>query len=257
MIAVILCAGFATRMYPLTEDFPKPLLPVAGRPVIDYLMDHITCLSGLHKVHIVTNAKFFRHFESWQSEWMHAHPDMPITIQLYNDGATSNENRLGASVDLQFVFHRIFTPSRVLVSAGDNIFRFSFTPLWKHFLKSQHHYVVALEEKDPLRLKKTGVLELGENNRVINFYEKPEHPPSTWCCPALYFLQPSAWARLDDFVQSTSNTDAPGHFIQFLCQKEEVYGYIPHGFHLDIGSIDTYQKADRLIASETREGKNN
>jgi len=247
MIAVLLCAGFATRMYPLTEDFPKPLLPVAGRPVIDYLMDQISGLPGLRTVHVVTNAKFLHHFENWQSTWAHANPDKPITIRLHNDGATSNENRLGASIDLQLVFHRIYAPSKVLVSAGDNIFMFSLVSLWEQFLKNDHHYTVALPQKDPMKLKKTGVLELGKDNRVLNFYEKPEQPPSTWCCPALYFFQPSAWAVLDAFVESTGNTDAPGFFIQYLCQKEEVYAFKPDGYHIDIGTIDSYRQADQLL----------
>jgi glucose-1-phosphate thymidylyltransferase len=247
MIAIILCAGFATRMHPLTLDFPKPLLPVAGRPIMDYLMDQIVCLEDLDTVHLVTNSKFFHHFQAWQKKWRDHHQNQKINIQLHDDGATSNENRLGASSDLQFVFRRISIASKVMVSAGDNIFRFSIPPLWDRFLKNDHHYLVALPEKDPLKLKKTGVLELDENNRVLNLYEKPEHPSSPWCCPALYFLQPSAWKRLDEFIESSQNKDAPGHFIAYLCQKEPVYTFKPDGFRIDIGSLETYQRANERI----------
>lgn len=247
MMAVILCAGFAIRMFPLTKDFPKPLLPVAGRPVIDYLMDQITGLPDLQTVHIVTNARFIKHFQEWQKTWEENNQGESVTIQLYNDGATSNENRLGASSDLQFVFHRISKPSKVLVTAGDNLFRFSLIPIWNQFVKSKHHYIVALKEKDPLKLKKTGMPELGADNRVLKFHEKSENPLSNWFCPPLYFLQPSAWPRLDSFIERRRNKDAPGYFIAYLCQKETIYAYKPDGFRIDIGDIDSYKQAERLI----------
>ena len=114
MNAVILCAGFATRMYPLTENFPKPLLTVAGRPVLDYLMDQITTLPRLQKIHIVSNAKFFDHFCRWHSARKARRERGEMTIQILNDGATDNENRLGAARDLQFALNTIERPSRVL-----------------------------------------------------------------------------------------------------------------------------------------------
>jgi len=247
MMAVILCAGFATRMFPLTRDFPKPLLPVAGRPVIDYLMDQFAGLTDLQTVHIVTNARFIKHFQEWQKTWEDNNRGESVNIHLYNDGATSNENRLGALSDLQFVFHRISKPSKVLVTAGDNIFRFSLIPIWKQFAKSKHHYIVALKEKDLQKLKKTGVPEIESDNRVLKFHEKSEHPPSNWFCPPIYFLQPSAWPRLDSFIESTRNKDAPGYFIASLCQKETIYAYKPDGFRIDIGDINSYQQAENLL----------
>ena len=247
MIAVILCAGFATRMYPLTRDFPKPLLPVGGRPVIDYLMDQLAGLPELKTVHIVTNDRFINHFQEWLKKWIAGNRHNSIKIQLHNDGATSNKNRLGASSDLQFVFHRVAKPSQVLVSAGDNIFQFSLTPIWNQFVKSNHHYIIALPENNLQKLKKSGVPELEADDRVLKLHEKPEHPPTNWFCPPLYFLQPSAWSKLDSFIESKGNKDAPGHFIAYLCQQENIYAYNPDGSRIDIGDIDSYEQAKRLI----------
>jgi glucose-1-phosphate thymidylyltransferase len=244
MIAVILCAGFATRMYPLTRDFPKPLLPVRGRPVLNYLMDQIADLPELQTAHIVTNGRFIHHFQEWQKARFAEKQDKSIKVQLHNDGAVSNDHRLGASADLQFVFHLISRPSKVLVTAGDNIFRFSLLPLWESFIKRDRHYIVALPENDPQKLKKTGVPELGANNRVLKLHEKPQHPLSNWFCPPLYFLQPSAWPRLDSFIRHGGNKDAPGHFIAHLCQKETVYAFKPDGFRIDIGDLASYRQAD-------------
>ena len=190
MMAVILCAGFATRMYPLTRDFSKPLLPVGGKPVIDYLMDQIVNLPELQTVHIVTNSRFISHFQEWQKTWIIGNRDNYIDIQVHNDGATSNENRLGTSSDLQFVFHRIAKPSQVLVSAGDNIFQFSLTPIWNQFVKSNHHYIVALPENNLQKLKKSGVPEFNADDRVLKLHEKPEYPQPTGFVRPYIFSNP-------------------------------------------------------------------
>ena len=247
MNAVILCAGFATRMYPLTENIPKALLEVAGRPVLDYLMDQITALPRLKKIHIVSNAKFFDHFCRWHSAWETDRAMGEMTIQIHNDGATDNENRLGAAGDLQFALNTVDRPSRVLVSAGDNIFRFPIKPLWVKFLRSHHHHIVALPETNRERLKQTGVLELGEKDRVLRLHEKPKLPPSTWFCPPLYFFQPSVWANIESFLQTSGDHDAPGHFIDYLSQREPVDAFRLDAARLDIGSIDSYHAADRLL----------
>lgn len=252
MIAVILGAGFATRMYPVTLNFPKPLLRVADRPVIDYLLDQLLELPEPNAVHIVSNARFFNQFEKWRKNYLKKLPGKAISIELHNDGVTANENRLGASIDLQLVLKRIACASAILVSAGDNIYRFSIKSLWQKFLQSRHHYVVALPETDEEKLRKTGVLELDAYDRVIRQHEKPDRPQSTWSCPPLYFLQASARQRLEAFLNSSANRDAPGYFIDYLCQTEAVYAFKLNASRLDIGSMDSYREADRIIRAELR-----
>lgn len=250
MNAVILCAGFATRMYPLTRDFPKPLLPVADRPVIDHLMDQIAELPGLRAVHVISNRKFIDHYATWREVRKSSDGPEGVRIELHDNGVTANEKRLGAAADLQLVFKRISEPSRVLVSAGDNIYRFSFKLLWEVFVESEHHYVVALPETDPAKLKKTGVLELTQNDRVLRLHEKPQNPPSTWSCPPLYFLQPSAWPILQKFVENADNLDAPGHFLDYLCRTENVAAFKLNASRLDIGSIDSFREANRFLGGK-------
>ncbi len=245
MNAVILCGGFATRMYPLTENFPKPLLTVAGRPVLNYLMDQITALPRLQEIHIVSNAKFFDHFCRWHSAREASGAMGAMTVQIHNDGATDNQNRLGAAADLRFALNTIDRPGRVLVAAGDNIFWFPIKSLWEKFLGSHHHHIVALPEANREKLQKTGVLELGEKNRVLRLHEKPKLPPSTWFCPPLYFFQPSWWSRIESFLRTSGNRDAPGHFIDYLCQQESVDAFRLEATRLDIGSMDSYHAADR------------
>ena len=252
MIAVLLCAGFATRMYPLTKNFPKSLLPVAGRPVIDYFMDQLLFLTEIHTVYIVTNSKFFARFKIWQENWLKIHDSAELELHIINDGTISNENRLGAIGSLHYAFKNIVTPNKTIVSAGDNIYRFSIGPLWRQFFKSDHHYVIALPETEHSKLKKTGVLDIGQNDRVLKVYEKPQNPPSTWSCPPLYFLQASAWPILDDFVQRDNNRDKLGMFIDFLCRKEKVAAFKLNQSRLDIGDLDSYRKAEQILSSERR-----
>jgi glucose-1-phosphate thymidylyltransferase len=237
-------------MYPLTADFPKPLLPVAGKPVIDYLVEQIIDLPEIERIHVVTNAKFAEHFKDWQVKWRSAMASKKIALDIHNDGSTENANRLGAAVDLQFVFRQISEPAKVLVAAGDNIFLFRLKPLWRDFLIGQRHYVIALRETDPDRLMKTGVLSLGKDNRVLRLHEKPAQPMSRWFCPPLYFLQPTAWPRLGEFLRTSKNDDAPGYFIDFLSHKEKVYAFKLNASRLDIGSIDSYRKAEEVVKKQ-------
>ncbi len=250
MKAVVLCAGFATRMYPLTEHFPKPLLPVADRPVIDYLMDQLCDLPQLSAVHVVTNDRFYSHFDRWRRQWQPLNDSSSFPIEIHNDGATDNDSRLGAVADLQLAIDRIGKSERMLVSAGDNIYRFDLAPLCSLFLRGSHHRIVALTETDENRLKKSGVLQLGDDDRVLRLDEKPGKPASNWLCPPLYFFQPSAAAQLDAFLAASDNRDAPGHFIAWLCRHEPVYASRISSARLDIGSIDTYRQADRLLRQE-------
>jgi glucose-1-phosphate thymidylyltransferase len=249
MIAVFLCAGHATRLYPLTKTFPKPLLSVADKPVIDYLVDQVAPLPSIETLHVITNAKFYRHFRLW-AEQKSTSTAGGIDIVIHDDGTTNNETRLGAVADLHFVLQKIASPGPMLVAAADNIFRFSIAPVWKRFLNEKKHLVLALPQKDHRQLQKTGVLELNTQDRVIRLHEKPDHPPSTWSCPPLYLLQPSAQKHLHDLVSSGDRPDAPGHFIDYLCQREYVAAHKVNSSRLDIGDIHSYRSADLILRTE-------
>lgn len=247
MIAILLCAGYATRMYPLTLNVPKPLLPVSDKPVADYLIEQFLAIDGVHAVHVVTNARFVSHFEKWAGGWSHF---SRLKITIYNDGSTDNDNRLGACRDLAWAFERIPTAGRVLVSAGDNIFRFPLAPLWNEFMDGDSHRIVLLPENDPEKLKRTGVPEFGRADRVIRLHEKPASPPSPWSCPAIYFFTETAVLWLNAFLTTSGNTDAPGHFIDYLCRHDRVYPFKVMSSRFDIGSVEDHREADRRLREE-------
>jgi len=250
MIAILLCAGFATRMYPLTKNLPKPLLQVAGRPALDYLMGQIMEFPEIESVHLVTNARFFNRFVEWKDKWQRETKQRGISLHLHNDGTTDNDNRLGAVADLAFVLHSIGADAGAIVAAGDNIFRFLLKPIWQRFLESDRNYLIAIPETDPNRLRRTGVLELGTDDRVLRFHEKPKDPPSSWVCPAIYFLQPSALHLVDEYLDHPDAQDAPGYFISYLVTKEPVYAIKVWGKAMDIGTIESYGEANAILSRE-------
>ena len=129
----------------------------------------------------------------------------------------------------------------------DNIFLFPIQSLWERFLQSEHHHVVALPETGTRRLQRTGVLELGENDRVLRLHEKPQLPPSDWVCPPLYFFQASVGSAIESFLKMDGNCDAPGHFIDYLCRREPVSAFRLESSRLDIGCMDTFREAGRFL----------
>ncbi|MGB7291215.1 MAG: sugar phosphate nucleotidyltransferase [Thermodesulfobacteriota bacterium] len=250
MIAILLCAGFATRMYPLTKNFPKPLLKVCGKSVLDYLMDQLLVLPQIESIHVVTNGLFYKNFLEWQAGWEKISSEYDIDILLYNDGATRNESRLGAVNDLAHTVKSLKTVAPAIIAAGDNIFRFSLKPLAQTFIKTGKNILIALEEIDYGRKKQKGILEIGPDNRVLRFYEKSIEAKSGWACPPIYLLQLSALGYLEEYATRPDAGDSPGYFMEYLVNKEPVYAVKVNGNRLDIGTIESYEEANRILSSE-------
>ena len=245
--ALLLCAGYGTRMGTLTQDQPKPLLPLAGRPLLDYLLDQLLELPGLGDVHVVSNHHYLDAFESWAA---HRRESLGGERQLvvHDDGSTSSEDRLGAVGDLAFVLGRIHAPAGALVAAGDNILRFSLEPLWTAFRTSAASQLLALHEPDLDRLRRTGVLELGTANRVLRLHEKPAEPPSEWACPSLYCLAAPALARLTPYLEAGHPRDEIGRFIAHLVEVEPVHAVPTEGGRLHVGSPEAYRHAEQILS---------
>lgn len=247
MIAIILCAGFATRMHPLTEHFPKPLLEVGGKPALDHLIEQIMEFGGLESIYVVTNNLFFPVFLEWAEERQNQIAGKGVSLHIYNDGANEPAERLGAAGDLAFVLNSIRKLDGALVAAGDNIFTFSLKPYWEMFVSGDKGYVLAIKTSDGDKLKRTGVLELGEENRVIAFHEKPERPPSEYACPALYFLKPEALALIDEYLSTPEAADDIGLFISYLAERSGLYAHLVEGDSIDIGTIESYENAKSVF----------
>ncbi len=247
-VAILLCAGYGTRMGALTAETPKPLLPVAGKPVLDYLLEQLLELDGLDRVHVVSNSRYVVAFRQWARGWKDR-VDLELTV--HDDGSTGNGNRRGAVGDLDFVLRRIGPPAGALVAAGDNIYRFSLRPLWRAFMSGDRSWVLGLEETDPEKLRRTGVLELGPEDKVLRLHEKPGSPPSTWACPSLYCLQPAALARVAGYLEAGHERDEIGRFVAHLATREALHACKVAGERLHVGSPESLRRADEILRSRS------
>lgn len=245
---MVLAAGYATRLYPLTRDRAKPLLEVAGRTIIDRILDNALQISDVRRVVVVSNARFAAQFRGWAAAGLR---DVPILV--LDDGSTENSNRLGALADLRFAVRECDIAEETLVVAGDNLFDFSLADFASFFATVGCDCITAHRLPDVERLRRTGVVELADDGRVLSFAEKPEQPVSQWAVPPLYLYRAETLGRpLDEFLQSGANVDAPGAFIPWLLQRQPVFAYRFEGDRHDIGNPESYAQVDALVRA--REG---
>jgi len=245
MKAILLCAGFATRMHPRTRNFPKPLLEVAGRPILEDLVEQLIESGHVSSFQIVSNARFLRHFTEWALKMEARHP--AVEFHVDDDGVLENEARLGAVGDLNLAVERSDPGPLALVAAGDNFFRFDLHRLLDRAVAQPRDTIVVYSERDPERQRRTGLVEIDENFRVKAFHEKPEHSPSEWASPALYLLTHASLAMLPEFLKSHPGADAPGHFIRWLVARREVYAHIMDGGRLDVGDLAGLDRAESWL----------
>lgn len=242
MKALVLAAGYATRLYPLTENQPKPLLKVAGKSILDYIVEKIEKVEAIDEIIIVTNEKFTSHFEKWVEE---ANYSKPFTV--VNDGTTTNDNRLGAIGDIQFVIEQLKLEDDLMVLAGDNLFDFELTDFTHYFEEVQTDIITTYKEEDESHLKRAGVIELDENSKVLSFEEKPENPKSNYCVPAFYLYKKETLSEFEEYLTDGHNPDAPGHFVPYLLRKKPVHAFQFEGLRYDIGTLESYEKVQQIF----------
>jgi len=234
MKALILAAGYATRLRPLTDSIPKQLLPVGGRPMVDWILDRIAETSA-DEVHVVTNARFAGDFGRWAED---------KEVQIHDDGTTSNEDRLGAIGDIHFVG----LEDDLLVIAGDNLFDYSLADYESYWRQRPGASCVAvLDVGDPELAKKYGIVDVDEDDRVVGFVEKPEDPPTTLCATATYFYDLEHVRLISTYLAEGNPSDQPGNFIAWLHTRAPVYAYRFQGEWYDIGDRDQLLEADNRM----------
>lgn len=235
MKCLILAAGYATRLYPLTENFPKPLLCVGEKTILDWLIEDIDSAGVVDEYIVISNHKFVRHFEEWA-----ARKKQRITVA--DDGTMSNETRLGAVCDIQFAIEKHSLDDDMLVIAGDNVLDFSLTEFLAYAGQKATSCIMRYYEPDEKRLTKCGVVEIDGDDRIISMEEKPAHPKSHWCCPPFYFCTRRDAALVKNAIDAGCPTDAPGSFIAWLSAHTPVHAMEMPGRRYDIGDIASYEK---------------
>jgi glucose-1-phosphate thymidylyltransferase len=229
--ALILAAGYATRLRPLTDDFPKGLLPVGGRPIVDWIVDNIRG-AGVEDIQLVTNARFAPLFEEWSDG-----------VTILDDGTSTNETRLGAIGDIQFAA----LDDDALVIAGDNLFDYELADLLE-FQRSRDGSAVAVHDVGSKELaKKYGVIDVDADGRIVDFAEKPEEPASTLVATATYFYTRAHLQLVDAYLAEGTPPDQPGHFVAWLHRREPVYAYRFAGGWYDVGDLGQLLEADNRL----------
>ncbi len=236
MKALILAAGYATRLRPLTDSIPKMLLPLAGRPLLDYLLERLREVE-LDEIQLVTNARFARVFRDWA----------PEDVTVLDDGTTSNDDRLGAIGDIAFALERGLTGDDLLIVAGDNLIGYSLAGLVEFWRAKGGSALAVREVADRKLMTQYGVAELDEDDRVIGLEEKPAEPKSNLAATASYVYRAEHIALLPRYLEEGNPPDAPGNFTAWLHTREPVYGYRVSGEWHDIGDLGQLLEADNLL----------
>ncbi len=234
MKCLILAAGYATRLYPLTENFPKPLLQVGEKTILDWLVDDIDSSKLVDEYVVISNHKFYLHFDAWAKK-------KTKKITVVDDGTSTNETRLGAVRDIQFAIDKLSLNDDMLVIAGDNVLDFSLTKFIKYAKEKNASSVMRYYETEKSKLSKSGVLEIDENDKILRMEEKPADPKSNWCCPPFYYYTANDAKLISKGIDEGCGVDAPGSFIAWLCNKTDVYAMEMPGKRYDIGNLQSYE----------------
>ncbi len=247
MKSLILAAGYATRLYPLTLSTPKALLKIGEKAMLDHLVGEIATLDGMTEVHIVSNHRFIGQFEAWAADAKGRYPSLRFTV--WDDGTTSNDDRLGAVGDIQFVIEKAGLDDDLLVAASDNFFTFPLRDFAADFWRTGRDTLLTARIEDIETLRRFGVATLGPDNRVLDLVEKPQNPPSDIGVYALYLYRRDTLPLFQKYLEEGNSKDAPGHFPEWLCKKKDVRAYIFEGECIDIGSPEAYRDVNERFAA--------
>ena len=245
MKCLILAAGYATRLYPLTENFPKPLLKISEKTILDWLLEDIHASGSVDEYIVISNHKFAHHFTDWA-----ANHTLPITV--VDDGTSTNETRLGAVRDIQFAIEQQKLDDDLLIIAGDNVLDFSLTCFIEYATAKNTSCTMRYFEADENRLKKSGVAELGEGEVLLSLEEKPTQPKSHWCTPPFYFYIKDDARRITEAIADGCGVDAPGSLVSWMCRHSLMHSMEMPGSRYDIGNLESFEAVKRAYHGITK-----
>ena len=245
MKCLILAAGYATRLYPLTENFPKPLLKVGEKTIIDWLIEDIHTCGLVDEYVIISNHKFAHHFDDWAK----AHT-LPITV--VDDGTSTNETRLGAVCDIQFAIDKLHLDDDRLIIAGDNVLDFSLTSFIRYAIEKDTSCAMRYYETDLKKIQKSAASIIDENEQLLSLEEKPKEPKSNWCTPPFYFYKKADAARIREAIADGCGIDAPGSLLSWMCRHSTVHSMEMPGSRYDIGNLESYQRVQETYKGITK-----
>lgn len=241
MKCILLCAGYATRLFPLTQNFPKALLEVGGRAILDYTLDEVNSIGEIDHIYLVTNAKYTPHFEEWAKPKNNIKP-----ITVFNDGTTNNDDRLGAIGDMQFTIEKAGIDDDILVLATDNLFTFKLKDFVEFYKTKNAPSVCVREEEDINLLKRVGVAKLEEDMRIVDFVEKPAEPQSKYAVYAEYIYPKNVLPMIKTYLEEGNSCDAPGNLVAYMYKRLPTYAYAFNGVCYDVGTHEALAQVNEI-----------
>lgn len=241
MKCILLCAGYATRLFPLTQNFPKALLEVGGRAILDYTLDEVNSIDEIDHIYLVTNAKYTPHFEEWAKSKNNIKP-----ITVFNDGTTNNDDRLGAIGDMQFTIEKAGIDDDILVLATDNLFTFKLKDFVEFYKTKNAPSVCVREEEDINLLKRVGVAKLDEDMRIVDFVEKPAEPQSKYAVYAEYIYPKNVLLMIKTYLEEGNSCDAPGNLVAYMYKRLPTYAYAFNGVCYDVGTHEALAQVNEI-----------
>lgn len=238
MKCLILAAGYATRLYPLTENFPKLLLTVGDKTILDWLVDDIDTAGLVDEYVVISNHKYAHHFADWTEK-----KNQKITV--VDDGTSTNETRRGAVKDIQFAINKLNIDDDMLVIAGDNVLDFSLANYIAYAKEKNTSCIMRYYEPDDKKLLKCGVVTIDENDKILNMTEKSSTPATHWCCPPFYYYMKADVKLVKTGIENGCGTDAPGSYIAWLCTQTIVHAMEMPGKRYDVGNLESYKKIQK------------
>jgi len=243
MKAIILAAGYATRLYPLTLNTPKALLPIAGKAILDYIVDEIETIESIDELVIVSNHKFFKNFNEWNEN-----RKSRLKITVLNDKTTDDTNKLGAVGDIDFAIDQMNIDDDILVMAGDNIFTFKLLDYYRFYQKINTDMISAKEINNINDLRRMANIIIDGNGKVLEMVEKPPQPKSNIAAYASYIYKKETLPLIKQYLAEGNNPDAPGFFPSWLHKIKDVYAYIFSGDCYDIGTPESYKEVNEIFS---------
>ncbi len=238
MKCIILCAGYATRLYPLTLNKPKALLPLKEKLLLDHIVEKIEEIKDINEIFVVTNDKFYENFVDWKES-----REFSKKIVIINDNTKENGARLGGIGDLWFVIEKENIKEDLFVIAGDNLFDFNLNGFVNFFKEKKKKNTIGLYDiKDLSKASNFGILEINKDNKITSFEEKPEHPKSSLVSTALYLYTKEELKKIEEYMKTDNSKEGPGYLIPYFMNFQDVNGYVFNGKWWDVGSKEIYEE---------------
>ena len=248
MKCILLCAGYATRLFPITKNFPKALLEIEdGKPLLNYIMDQIDNISDIDEIYLITNDRYYNHFINWKDT---LNTNKKLTV--LNDYTTNNDDKLGAVGDLKYTKDKMNINDDVIIIAGDNLFDYNLQDFIDYYKKIKKPVVTSSIINDIEQLKGMGVALTYSNNRIIKLKEKSANPISNKAVFATYIYPKEVFNQVDNYLNEGNNPDAPGYFLEYVVRNNPTYIYNFNGNCYDVGTHNSLKEVREIYKNKCK-----